>query len=203
MTTYEFIERLVEENGLQPVLDAKYNGSIVDFIRVNDLDDPFGELPIASYGVENLEDYVLSIFAEDQYEIEQAERETAEERRRDEAVDRQYRLYRGQVEPLMERAVAYALQYPELYSVYESGSSTYIHGPSGTIRFSDHGLPIDHYDAQGRPVYRGGWRKRGPMADISYESAPDLSVDPTTISDIDWPTVKSMLERIAESEEEQ
>ena len=77
MTTYECVERTIEENGLQPILDAKYNGSIVDFIRVNDLDDPFGELPIASYGVENLEDYILSIFAEDQYEIEQAEREAA------------------------------------------------------------------------------------------------------------------------------
>jgi len=201
MTTYEFVERLVEENGLQPILDAKYNGSIVDFIRVNELDDPFMELPISSYGVENLEDYVLSIFAEDQYELEQAEREAAKERRLDKEASIWYESYHGQVEPLMERAVAYAMQFPELYSVYESGSSTYIHGPSGTIRFSDHGLPIDYYDSEGRPVYRGGWRKRGPMADISYGSAPDMSVDPTTVSDIDWPTVKSMLKQISEEEE--
>ena len=202
MTTRELVSRIVDENGLQPILDAKYYGNVIDFIRVNDLNYPLEDLLVDFDGVENLEDYVLSIFAEDQYEIEQAEREASKERRLDKEASIWYEFYHGKVEPLMERAVAYALQHPELYSVYESGSSTYIHGPSGTIRFSDHGLPIDYYDSEGRPVYRGGWRKRGPMADISYESAPDLSVDPTTVSGIDWTTVKSMLKQISEEEEQ-
>jgi hypothetical protein len=187
-----FIREAADEDELQAVLDYCYGGSIERYLESMDLRS--GEdldALIEDWGGEtNARRLIYNSVHEDFRDVE----EMLEKERRHDG-------YRCLVVPLMEQAVRYARRHPDIYSIRENESSTYIYGPGGVIRFSDHPQKVD-YDSAGRPIVRGGWAKRSELWEGSYYPAADYSLDPSNADKIDWEDVQGWLEIIARDEDD-
>jgi len=199
-----FIREAADEDELQAVLDHRYGGSIERYLKSMDLQS--GEdldALIEDWGGEtNARRLVYDSVHEDFRDIEEMLEKELRRKQIEEEEDRQWEAYRRLVVPLMEQAVRYARRWPEIYSIRENESSAYIHGPGGTIRFSDHPQKVD-YDSRGHAIVRGGWAKRSELWAGDYYPAADYSLDPSNADKIDWEDVLRWLEAIAEDEDPQ
>jgi len=198
-----FIREAADEDELQTVLDRHYGGSIDRYLESMDLRS--GEdldALIEDWGGEtNARRLIYDSVHEDFRDIKEMLEKERRRREIEDEEDRQWQAYRRLVVPLMEQAVRYARRHPDIYSVRENESSTYIHGPSGTIRFSDHPQKAD-YDHRGHPIVRGGWARRSELWAGGYYPAADYSLDPSNADKIDWEDVQGWLEIIARDEDD-
>jgi len=195
MTIHDIINKAVDQNDLQLLLEHCYRGSLERFIRVNDLDRPLEEILEEFEGEDQLREFIRDSILEDLRDLEEELEKQRREREFWERYDRQQKIFESMVQPLLDAALLYIEGRPG-YEVHRTCSSTYIYGDDGTVRFSDHPQPVE-YRPDGTPVPVGGvicsgWREG------SRHAAADLSVDPSTVEGLSWVDVRRALDKIAD-----
>jgi hypothetical protein len=196
-----FVLKTVGGREFDQLLRYTYGGSLKRFLEANDMSSLEDFLDEFGGDEEKARQWLWEMVSDQVREMEESMEEDRKRLEREEEENRIHRIWIEQVQPLRDRAVEYARRMPDVYSIRENVSSTYIQGPSGTIRFSDHPQKVD-YDNRGRSVVRGGWAKGSHIWSGDYYPSADYSVDPSNAGRFSWSDVLSWLKDIAKEEQE-